>query len=154
MSDNTPLKIAAIGGDGTGPEVNAEALKVLAAVAKLEGFSFEVKEFDYGGDRYLATGEVLPEGAVEELKQFDAIMLGADFAFRQRQRRAHAFARQPHGPGPERHRPFLRREHGPFQLETAAQGASADPVDVVPGVTTSADRAVRSRSWARAQMSG
>jgi 3-isopropylmalate dehydrogenase len=77
MSDNASLKIAALGGDGTGPEVNAEAIKVLQAVAPLEGFSYEVREFDYGGDRYLKTGEVLPEGAVEELKQFDAIMLGA-----------------------------------------------------------------------------
>lgn len=77
MTDNSPLKIAALGGDGTGPEVNAEAIKVLKAVAPLEGFSYEVQEFDFGGDRYLKTGEVLPDGAVEELKQFDAIMLGA-----------------------------------------------------------------------------
>jgi 3-isopropylmalate dehydrogenase len=77
MSDNTSLKIAAIGGDGTGPEVNAEALKVLKAVAPLEGFSYELKKFDFGGDRYLKTGEILPDGAVEELKQFNAIMLGA-----------------------------------------------------------------------------
>ncbi len=77
MSDNAPLKIAAMGGDGTGPEVCAEALKVLAAIAKLEGFSFDIEEFDFGGDRYLATGEILPEGAVDKLKQFDAIMLGA-----------------------------------------------------------------------------
>jgi 3-isopropylmalate dehydrogenase len=77
MSANSPLKIAAIGGDGTGPEVNAEAIKVLNAVAQQEGFSYEVKLYDYGGDRYLKTGEVLPEGAVDELRQFDAIMLGA-----------------------------------------------------------------------------
>ena len=77
MSERAPLKIAAIGGDGTGPEVTAEVLKVLAAVAQLEGFAYELKEYDFGGDRYLATGEVLPEGAVAELKQFDAIMLGA-----------------------------------------------------------------------------
>jgi 3-isopropylmalate dehydrogenase len=71
------IKIAVIGGDGTGPEVVAEGLKVLAAVAKLEGFQFETKDFDFGGDRYLKTGEVLPDGAVAELSQFDSIFLGA-----------------------------------------------------------------------------
>ncbi len=71
------LKLAVIGGDGTGPEVVREGLKVLEAVAKLEGFEFSTKHFDYGGDRYLRTGETLPEGAVDELRQFDAIYLGA-----------------------------------------------------------------------------
>ncbi len=75
MSD--PLKIAVIGGDGTGPEVTAEAMKVLAAVAKAENFEFIAHDFDYGGDRYLRTGEILPEGAVDELRNFDAIFLGA-----------------------------------------------------------------------------
>jgi isocitrate/isopropylmalate dehydrogenase len=50
------MKIAVIGGDGTGPEVTAEALKILDAVAKLEGFSYKTKSFDYGGDHYLRTG--------------------------------------------------------------------------------------------------
>jgi 3-isopropylmalate dehydrogenase len=71
------MKIAVIGGDGTGPEVTAEALKVLAAVAKLERFSYETTDFDFGGERYLRTGETLPAGAVEKLKKFDAIFLGA-----------------------------------------------------------------------------
>ena len=71
------IKIAVIGGDGTGPEVVAEGLKVLEAVATLDGFSYELTAFDFGGDRYLQTGEVLPEGAVEELTCFDAIYLGA-----------------------------------------------------------------------------
>ena len=71
------IKIAVIGGDGTGPEVVAEGLKVLEAVATLDGFSYELTAFDFGGDRYLQTGEVLPEGAVEELSRFDAIYLGA-----------------------------------------------------------------------------
>jgi 3-isopropylmalate dehydrogenase len=66
-----------IGGDGTGPEVVAEGLKVLAAVARLDGFAYETHEFDYGGERYLKTGEVLPAGAIEELNTFDAIYLGA-----------------------------------------------------------------------------
>jgi 3-isopropylmalate dehydrogenase len=72
-----PLKLAVIPGDGTGPEVTAEALKVLAAVAKLEGFTFETKNFDWGGERYLKTGETLPAGGVDELRKFDAIYLGA-----------------------------------------------------------------------------
>jgi 3-isopropylmalate dehydrogenase len=77
VSTNEPLKIAVIGGDGTGPEVAAEGVKVIKAVAELENISIETKDFDYGGDRYLATGVVLPEGAVEELAAFDAILLGA-----------------------------------------------------------------------------
>ena len=66
-----------IGGDGTGPEVAAEGLKVLAAVAEREGFQYELQHFDFGAKRYLRTGEVLPEGALAELKTFDAIYLGA-----------------------------------------------------------------------------
>ncbi|MBL7044556.1 MAG: 3-isopropylmalate dehydrogenase [Pirellulaceae bacterium] len=71
------MKIAVIGGDGTGPEVTAEAIKVLAAVAKTDGFDFELTDYDFGGDRYLKTGEILPDGAVDELRQYDAIYLGA-----------------------------------------------------------------------------
>ena len=70
-------KIAVIPGDGTGPEVVREGLKVLEAAADVCGFNFELESFDYGGDRYLATGETLPEGAVEELSGFNAIFLGA-----------------------------------------------------------------------------
>jgi 3-isopropylmalate dehydrogenase len=70
-------KIAVIGGDGTGPEVTAEAIKVLDAVSKLDGFQYETTPFDFGGERYLRTGETLPEGAVDELRGFDAIYLGA-----------------------------------------------------------------------------
>jgi 3-isopropylmalate dehydrogenase len=70
-------KIAVIPGDGTGPEVVVEGLKVLEAAAEAAGFDFEVERFDWGGDRYLATGEVLPDGAVEELRGFKAIFLGA-----------------------------------------------------------------------------
>ncbi|NUQ65638.1 MAG: 3-isopropylmalate dehydrogenase [Pirellulales bacterium] len=66
-----------MGGDGTGPEVAAEGVKVLKAVAKLEAIQLELQDFDYGGDRYLRTGEILPEGAVEKLGEFDAILLGA-----------------------------------------------------------------------------
>ncbi len=69
--------IAAIGGDGTGPEVNAEAMKVMQAAADKFGFKVEFNEYDFGGDRYLATGEVLPDNASDELRQYDAILLGA-----------------------------------------------------------------------------
>jgi len=74
---NNRLKVAVIGGDGTGPEVAGEAVKVLKAVAGLEGIALELTDFDYGGDRYLRTGEVLPADAFERLARFDAILLGA-----------------------------------------------------------------------------
>ena len=77
MASKQVLKVAVIGGDGTGPEVAAEGVKVLQAVARLEGIPLELKDFDYGGDRYLRTGEILPEGAIDELGRFDAILLGA-----------------------------------------------------------------------------
>ena len=70
-------RIAVIGGDGTGPEVVAEGLKCLGAVAEKVGFSYTTEKFDWGGERYLATGEVLPVDAFETLKTFDAILLGA-----------------------------------------------------------------------------
>ena len=70
-------KIAVIPGDGIGPEVMREGLKVLDAVKQVTGIRLEYAHFDYGGDRYLQTGEVLPRGAIEELKAFDAIYLGA-----------------------------------------------------------------------------
>ena len=70
-------KIAVLPGDGTGPEVVVEGLKALKAVADKVGFRYETTEFDFGGDRYLRTGEVLPESAVDDLRQFHAIYLGA-----------------------------------------------------------------------------
>jgi 3-isopropylmalate dehydrogenase len=72
-----PLKLAVIPGDGTGSEVTAEAIKVLQAVAHLERFTYETTDFDFGGERYLKTRETLPHGAVDELRKFDAIFLGA-----------------------------------------------------------------------------
>ena len=77
MNAKNSLRIAVIGGDGTGPEVAAEGLKVLKAVAALDGFTYETVDFDFGGERYLRTGETLPVGAVDELRKFDAIYLGA-----------------------------------------------------------------------------
>lgn len=70
-------KIAVIPGDGTGPEVVREGLKVLKAVSEKVGFKYETVEYDFGGDRYLRTGEVLPESAIDEMRQYDAIYLGA-----------------------------------------------------------------------------
>jgi 3-isopropylmalate dehydrogenase len=70
-------KIAVMGGDGTGPEVAAEGVKVLKAAAAKFNFKLKLTDFDYGGDRYLRTGEVLPENAVDELNKHDAIFLGA-----------------------------------------------------------------------------
>ncbi len=69
--------IAVIPGDGTGPEVVVEGVKVLNAAARKFGFSLEHNYFDFGGDRYLRTGETLPEGALDELRKYDAIYLGA-----------------------------------------------------------------------------
>jgi 3-isopropylmalate dehydrogenase len=71
------LKIAVIGGDGTGPEVAAEAVKVLRAVAELEGFAFETTDMDLGGERYLKTGHILSDEDIEHLRGYDAILLGA-----------------------------------------------------------------------------
>lgn len=69
--------IAVIGGDGTGPEVTREALKVSEVAAKKFGFKLNWHPFDFGGDRYLRTGEVLPDSAVADLRKFKAIYLGA-----------------------------------------------------------------------------
>jgi len=75
MANN--YRIAVIPGDGTGPEVVNEGRKVLQAAATRYGFNLEMTDFDFGGDRYLRTGEVLPETAADELRRFDAIYLGA-----------------------------------------------------------------------------
>ena len=71
------VRIASIPGDGTGPEVTAEAIKVLHAVARLDGIQPEIVEFDFGGERYLRTGEILPAEEIDTLRAFDAIFLGA-----------------------------------------------------------------------------
>lgn len=75
MSAN--YSIALIPGDGIGTEVVAEALKVLEVVARVAGFTFETTEYDLGAKRYNATGELLPDYIVEELRSSDAILLGA-----------------------------------------------------------------------------
>jgi 3-isopropylmalate dehydrogenase len=79
------MRIAVIGGDGTGPEVVAEGLKVLKAVAQNVGFDYTLKNFDISGDRYLAQGgdpnkqtiPVIHDAEIAELRTFDAIYLGA-----------------------------------------------------------------------------
>ena len=70
-------KVAVIPGDGTGPEVTGEAVKVLQTAANRFKFKTDLTTFDFGGERYKRTGETLPDSAVEELRKFDAILLGA-----------------------------------------------------------------------------
>lgn len=67
--------VAVIGGDGIGPEVTAEAIKVLKACVGEDAFSFV--DYDLGAERWLRTGEVLPDSVLRELSQVDAIVLGA-----------------------------------------------------------------------------
>lgn len=70
-------KIAVLPGDGTGPEVVAEGVKVLEAAARKFDFTFSFDSYDWGGDRYRKTGEILPENATEILRGYDAVFLGA-----------------------------------------------------------------------------
>ncbi len=69
--------IAVIPGDGTGPEVTAEAVKVARAAAHRFGFALDMTEYDFGGERYKRTNETLPDSGADELRQADAILLGA-----------------------------------------------------------------------------
>ncbi len=73
VSQSRRHRVAVVGGDGIGPEVIAEALKVVAAA----GVVIEEKQYELGAAHYLRTGEVLPEHVLEELRGFDAILLGA-----------------------------------------------------------------------------
>lgn len=75
--NKTHYKIGVIPGDGTGPEVIREGIKALAAVSQKENFSYSLVHYDFGGERYLKTGETLPDSAIEEFKTLDAIYLGA-----------------------------------------------------------------------------
>ena len=70
-------KIAVIPGDGTGPEVIAEAVKVLKALGKKHNISFDFVYYDLGGERYIKTGELVSDKIVKELRQADSILLGA-----------------------------------------------------------------------------
>jgi 3-isopropylmalate dehydrogenase len=69
--------IAVIGGDGTGPEVVRESIKVLDAAGAKFDFKLNYTDFDFGGDRYLRTNEALPDSAADDLRNFPAILLGA-----------------------------------------------------------------------------
>lgn len=69
--------IAVIPGDGTGPEVAIEGVKVLEAVAEKCGFKFKFNHYNIGGEHFKATGEILPEDVIESLAGSDAIFLGA-----------------------------------------------------------------------------
>ena len=66
-------RIALIGGDGIGPEVTAEAVKVVTAA----GVALDTVDFDLGGARFLRDGEILSDSTLDELRRFDAILLGA-----------------------------------------------------------------------------
>jgi 3-isopropylmalate dehydrogenase len=69
--------IAVIGGDGTGPEVVQEALKVLKVAAQKHSLKLNFVDYDLGGARYLRTNEALPDSVVQELRKYPAILLGA-----------------------------------------------------------------------------
>ncbi|HOV91415.1 MAG TPA: 3-isopropylmalate dehydrogenase [Syntrophorhabdaceae bacterium] len=69
--------IATVPGDGTGPEVLNEGIKVINAISKKLGFKVNYTTYDLGGERYLKTGDVLPDSILDELKKYDAIYLGA-----------------------------------------------------------------------------
>jgi 3-isopropylmalate dehydrogenase len=70
-------RIAVVPGDGIGPEVIREALRVLDAVEAAGLAGFDLTEYDYGAERYLRTGETLPDGALEEFRSRDAVLMGA-----------------------------------------------------------------------------
>src|SRR5438309_11648382 len=72
-----PFRIAVIPGDGIGPEVIAQGIRVLQAVTTATGTDLDFVTYDLGADRYLRTGEILPDSVFSELKLVDAIYLGA-----------------------------------------------------------------------------
>ena len=73
VEPSRPHRIAVIGGDGIGPEVTAEAIAVVEAA----GAQLDITEFDLGGHRYLRDGEILSDETLDELRGYDAILLGA-----------------------------------------------------------------------------
>jgi 3-isopropylmalate dehydrogenase len=73
----TAHRIGVLGGDGIGPEVLDEGLKVLRAVAAAENISYELVEYPHGSDHYMKTGELVPPEVLEEWKGLDAFLLGA-----------------------------------------------------------------------------
>ena len=77
MAKDKRYRIAVLPGDGTGPEVVREGLKVLEAAQAKGGFKLDLEHYDLGGERYMKTGDILPDSVLEELRGFDAIYLGA-----------------------------------------------------------------------------
>ena len=77
MGERKIYKIGVIPGDGIGPEIIREGVKVLKATSEKFDFKLELIEYDFGGERYLKTGETLPDSAIEEFRKLDAIYLGA-----------------------------------------------------------------------------
>lgn len=75
--NKTQYDIAVIPGDGVGPEIIREGLKVLEAASNKFRLKFSFKSYDLGAERFLKTGEILPDSVIGELKEFDAIYLGA-----------------------------------------------------------------------------
>ncbi len=73
----TKFKLAVIGGDGIGPEVVSEGLKVLDAISAKYGLTFEKKDYELGAKYWHKTGETLPDSVIEELAKADVILLGA-----------------------------------------------------------------------------
>lgn len=71
------MNIALIPGDGVGTEVMPEGVRVVEAAASKHGFSIDWKEFDWSCETYLATGRMMPEDGIDQLRPFDAIYLGA-----------------------------------------------------------------------------
>ncbi|MRK01177.1 3-isopropylmalate dehydrogenase [Aeromicrobium sp. S22] len=71
------FSLAVVAGDGIGPEVTSQALKVLDVVSKTHDLSFSTTDYDLGARRYHATGETLPDSVLEEIRGHDAILLGA-----------------------------------------------------------------------------
>jgi len=77
MNRKSNFSIAVIPGDGTGPEVIREALKALEAAGACDQFHFDLHQYDLGSERFLKTGEILPESVLAEIAKMDAILLGA-----------------------------------------------------------------------------
>ena len=75
--DRKSYRIAVLGGDGTGPEVIREGIKVLEAAARKSKFKLEWINYDLGGERFKKTGEILPDSVLAELRKVDSIYLGA-----------------------------------------------------------------------------
>jgi 3-isopropylmalate dehydrogenase len=74
---SSSARIAVIAGDGIGPEVVSEGLKVLTTAAAADGVKIDTTDYDLGAARWHRTGETLPDGVLEELRGYDAILLGA-----------------------------------------------------------------------------